>query len=319
MRSRVDSGFRPRIPLVVVGALRSGGSGKTSVTSEMARVFSARGRRVAILAYRLGRGGRASGAGGSQLDREILLEVHENDDWRRSSDEAVMLRRESGVRVFVTRDRAEAWKRLHDPEFQDGQLFDLILSDDGFQDPRLDKALRILLVAPGESPRLRDLLPAGPFRERAAARARADLILEGPFPEGSSLEGGRSGRPGFRRELILPEGWDPGWACIAASALGDNDRFLADLGRKGITPVAVIRGRDHEPLDSGLLVDFAARFPGAGFLCTFKDSLKLEPEAAARLGVRAVGQRIHLDPSVLARVEAYLQGFGRDAQGCLNS
>lgn len=300
--------------MVVVGALRSGGSGKTSVTSEMARVLTARGRRVAILAYRIGRGDRASGAGGSLPDRKILLEVHENDDWRRSSDEAVMLRRESGVRVFVTRNRAEAWKRLHDPGIQDGRPFDLILSDDGFQDPRLRNSLRILLVAPGECPRLRDLLPAGPFRERSAARARADLIVEGPFPEGSSIEGGR---PGFRRELILPEGWDPGKTWIAASALGDNNRFLADLRRKGIAPVAVIRGRDHEPLNPGLLADFAARFPGAGFLCTRKDYLKMEPEAAARLGVRAVGQRIHLDPSVPERVESYLRGFGGNAHGSL--
>ncbi len=314
----MDSGFHPRIPLVIVGALRSGGSGKTSVTSEMARIFSARGRRVAILAYRLGRGDRVSGAGGRLPDpnREVLLEVHENDDWRRSSDEAVMLRRESGVRVFVTRDRAEAWKRLHDLEFQDGRPFDLILSDDGFQDPRLDKSLSILLVAPGESPRLWDLLPAGPFRERASARARADLILEGPFQEGSSIEGGR---PGFRRELILPEGLDPGKAWIVASALGDNERFLADLGRHGIAPVAVIRGRDHEPLDPGLLGDYARRFPGAGFLCTLKDHIKLEPGAAARLGVRAVGQRIHLDPSVPALVEAYLRGLERNAHGSLNA
>ena len=58
MRARDASasrGFSPRIPLVVVGALRAGGSGKTSVTLALARSLADRGMRPALLAYRLGR------------------------------------------------------------------------------------------------------------------------------------------------------------------------------------------------------------------------------------------------------------------------
>ena len=168
-------GFSPRIPLVVVGALRSGGSGKTSVVLALARELSGRGLRPAILAYRLGPGDARSNRTGDPL------EIREDGDWRETSEEAVLLRRESGLRVFVTRNRASAWRRLHEDRFQADGAFDILLSDDGFQDPRLHGSLRLLLSAPGERPGLFDLLPGGPFRETRRAAARAHLRLEGPF------------------------------------------------------------------------------------------------------------------------------------------
>ncbi|HKP96500.1 MAG TPA: tetraacyldisaccharide 4'-kinase [Fibrobacteria bacterium] len=296
------AGSAPAIPLVVVGALRAGGSGKTSVTLELARILAARGCRPAILAYRMGPG--------SGRSRDPVLEVRAGDDWRRTSEEAVMLRLDSGCRVFATRDRAAAWRRLHDADIQGRAPFDILLSDDGFQDPRLAGALRLLLIAPGERPGLFDLLPAGPFRETWAAAARADLILEGPYPRDevtSLLPMGGFPAPvrRFGRDLLLPPGLDPGRPWIAYCALGDNRPFLRGLARAGIRPAAVVEGRNHAAPPLKILQACAARHPGAGIVCTRKDWLKLGPARAAGLPLFPVGQSVSLDPETVAAVEIH--------------
>lgn len=314
-------GFVPGVPMIVVGALRSGGSGKTSVTLELARAFVGRGLKVAILAYRMGPG--PLGRGGD------LIEVAAGDDWRPVSEEAVMLRRDSGARVFVTRDRSAARRRLEDPEVHGGAPFDLILSDDGFQDPRLRGALRLLLTAPGERPGLFDLLPGGPFRETWRSAARADMILEGPHPAPvTSREpirpvppDERSAAPAawaagarasasrpvhrFHRGLVFPPGFDKAGPWIALCALGDNGPFLRDLSREGIRPVAVVEGRNHGPLPVRSLAACRKRHPGAGVLCTRKELLRSEAPAE----LCPVGQAVFLDPGILAAAEAYLLRF----------
>jgi tetraacyldisaccharide 4'-kinase len=311
MRVRRDRSFVPAIPMVVVGALRSGGSGKTSVTSALARHFRRTGLEVAVLVYRLGPGGR---------DRE-MLEVGAADDWRPSSEEAVMLARETGARVFATRNRAAAWRRLQDPLFAKGRPFDIILSDDGFQDPRLDGALRILLAAPGERPGIFDVLPGGPFRETWKARRRADLILEGPhsslapgFEDATPGPGPQAGEARdrivrFYRKTILPPGVAAKRSWIAACSLGNNPGFLSDLRSAGIEPVAILEGRNHEPLSLRRIARLLARFPEAGVLCTCKDYAKLEPSAAAHFGILAVGREILFDPSLPGILENYRKGF----------
>jgi tetraacyldisaccharide-1-P 4'-kinase len=341
MRRSSGPGFVPRIPLIVVGALRAGGSGKTSLTAELARVLAERGCRPAILVYRMGSGGKGR-------DASDPMEVGEGDDWRGTSDEAVLLRRMTGARVFATRNRALAWRRLHGEGYQEGGAFDIILSDDGFQDPRLEGAFRLLVTAPGERPGLFDLLPGGPFRETWGAHARADLRLEGPYPPapgdgasgatvspkvpagaGARASPGGPGipadRPGpgsvpvhrFRRRLILPPGFDRNRPWIAFCALGDNRPFLADLAREGIRPVAVVEGRNHAAPPLGLLRSRSDLHPEAGIVCTEKDFLKLtaigrhhldgrsDPPGRADSRVRPAGQAVFLDPETLAAVDAY--------------
>jgi tetraacyldisaccharide-1-P 4'-kinase len=293
-------GFVPGIPLVVVGALRSGGSGKTSVTLQLARDLAARGMRPALLAYHLGK------------CAEDLVEVEAEGDWRASSDEAVLLRRASGLRVFATRNRARAWRILHEERFQAKGAFDILLSDDGFQDPRLDGALRLLLQAPGERPGLFDLLPGGPFRETWRAAFRADLRLTGPLPAEVTLPvPGKAGAappspagPAFRRRLILPAGFAAERPWIVYSALGDNAPFLRDLAGSGVSPVAVITGRNHAAPPLKKLQAAAARHPGAGVLCTRKDYLKF-PAGGAHPPLFPVDQELWLDPEIPEAVAAW--------------
>lgn len=291
----------PRLPLVVVGALRAGGSGKTSVAAEVAMRWRRKGLRVAILAYRLG-----PGSGG---DRD-LEEVLPDSDWRRTSEEAVLLRRLTGARVFATRHRARAWRRLAEDGGDLGGPFDVAVSDDGFQDPRLSGAFQVLLRAPGESPGLFDLLPAGPWRETRAAAARADLVLEGPLP-GASLGNSQDTEPGrsypwFSRRLLLPEGFDPARPWAALCGLGDNRGFLEGLAGAGIRISAALRLPDHAAAAEARLEGLVRRAGAPGILCTRKDFLKLDPEAVRRHQVLPVDQEIRLSREAWAALDRHL-------------
>jgi tetraacyldisaccharide 4'-kinase len=309
-RSPPPPGGEP--PLVVIGALRAGGSGKTSVTLELARRFTARGLKVAVLAYRLGsfRAGVAD-RGANVSDRD-LFEVRPDGDWRESSDEALLLSRESGARVFATRRRARARRALAALGRSEGRPFDLILCDDGFQDARLgagasavrDGILRILLIAQGERPGLWDLLPAGPFRETWRSAARADLVIaEAPPDAAPAAEPTR-----FRCRAAIPAGLDRARPWIAVSGLGDNHRFAEDLRREGLAPIEAIEAGDHRLPGWDRLRDCARRHSGAGFLCTAKDAVKTDPGRWREEGLPEpviVGREVDLPPRLLEAIEAH--------------
>jgi tetraacyldisaccharide 4'-kinase len=202
-------------------------------------------------------------------------------------------------------------------ESGEGAPFDVILSDDGYQDPRLAGAVSLLLVAPGMRPGLFDLLPGGPYREPWAAAARADLILEGPFTEpepgpadagiAAAAEKPRDGnlRYGgvavhrFGRRFRLSHPKIPGrW--IALAAHGDPGPFLADLARSGIHPEAVVRGRNHAPLPVSSLVRLARRFPGVRIVCTRKEAVRLEGSPLPPESIAVAEQAIDLEAETLA-------------------
>ena len=285
----------PDLPLIIVGALRSGGSGKTSVTAALALALRARGLKVGILAWRVGPG---SGRGPAEP-------VAADANWRLWSDEAVLLARETGCPVFATRDRAAAWRQI---ARMPGAPFDVLVSDDGFQDLRLRGALRLLLAAPGESPGPLDLLPGGPFRETAPARARADLVLEGPLAGDAPIGDPGPSRPSppvhpFRRRFLAPA-TAPDQAWVALAALGDAAPFLADLDRSGIRPRAVVRGPNHGPLPMRRLAAVLAGIPGARGICTAKEAVRLEGAGEPPMAI--AGQEILLAPETLGFLAEFL-------------
>lgn len=307
MSSRSSRGaHEPRIPLVVVGALRAGGSGKTGVTAALARWARSRDLRVAILAYRLGPGPRSAG----RAKVPDPLPVPPDADWRESSEEAVLLARLTGAPVFATRQRNRAWRVLATAGPEAGGPFDLVLSDDGFQDLRLTGAFRLLLMPPGERPGAFDLLPAGPYRETWKARARAHLVVAGPLPMTASLDNApATGCPAetswFARRPVLPAGLPPG-PRLALCALGDNRRFLAEIAASGAAPAASLFLPDHAAPAEADLEALARRIPGAPILCTRKDAVKLEAPWARRFPIFPVEEEVLLGESVLAAVSAHI-------------
>jgi tetraacyldisaccharide-1-P 4'-kinase len=259
----------PGLPLIVIGSLRAGGAGKTAVTLELARRLTARGKRVGILVYRI-RGSED-------------LEIHPASNWRESSDEAVLLARESGARVFATRNRPAAWKRLD----LTGE-FDVLLADDGLMDTRLAGGFKAILVRPGENPGLTDLLPAGPYHLTSAALKDMDYILP------------------FSREIVLPDNFDFAKSWWILSGMGNPAAFRADLERRGVKVAGLSSGPNHGLPAPEKARRKARRAGASGFLFTAKDGVKLATAPGAGDKGIEIGERIPLPPAFLSALDAFL-------------
>ena len=259
-------------PLAVIGSLRAGGAGKTAVTIAAARALRSEGFRVGILVYAIRAGGGAEKKG---IGRDIAHEIAPDSDWRASSDEAVLLARESGARVFATRDRERAWATLG----RTGD-FDLLLSDDGLMDSRLKGAHRFVVARAGENPGWTDLLPAGPYRLRASFLARAHGVLR----EGAD----------FTRTPAPPPEWRPERDYWVLAGLGDPAGFARALRGAGVRVAGLSAGPDHGLPNLRRARAEAGRAGVDRFVCSAKDAVKLEGHPDRPPILMRIGERIEL-------------------------
>ena len=267
----------PVLPLIVIGSLRAGGAGKTAVTLELARYLRAQGKRVGILTYRM-RGPRPWGE----------IEVTPQSDWRDSSDEAVLLARVSGARVFATRDRETTWRRLG----KTGS-FDVLLADDGLMDNRLGNtrlsgAFRIALVRPGENPGVVDLLPAGPYRLTVAALKSMDYVLE------------------FSREIVLPDKFDFKKTYWVLSGMGNPTAFRADLQAAGVQVAGLSTGPNHGLPNLPKARREAHMAGTGGVLFTAKDGVKLADRLQPADNGFEIGERVPFSTGFLSAIDVFL-------------
>jgi tetraacyldisaccharide-1-P 4'-kinase len=261
----------PALPLIVTGSLRAGGSGKTAVTLELARYLATRGKRVGVLAYRI------HGAGD--------IEIDSSSKWSESSDEAVLLRRGSGARVFATRNRARLWHRLA----ASGE-FDVLLADDGILDARLagSPIFRILVVRHGEHPGVLDQLPAGPYHLTAAALKKADFVLE------------------FSREIVLPDNFDFTKSWWILSGMGNPAAFQKDLEAAGVQVAGRTEGPNHGIPGLRKAGPGSLKGGASGFLFTAKDGVKLAPRMGPGEVGLEIGERVPLSAAFLSAVDVFL-------------
>lgn len=198
-------------PVVVVGNVNAGGSGKTPLTLRLAQDLRARGRRPGIVSR--GYGGQV----------ESHREVAPDADPRQVGDEPALMRARAGCPVWVGRDRVAAASALIAayPEV------DVILADDGLQHYRLARDLEIAVVDPlllGN----RWPLPAGPLREPLARLAQADLMVV----HGSADRLTHARR--FTMRLVPGQFYrlgQPELRCSAADLAGQRLHAVAGIGR----------------------------------------------------------------------------------------
>ena len=168
--------YRLNHPVISVGNLTVGGTGKTPLVIELAAQFRSLGYRPVVLS----RGYRRKSRGIVVVSRGEGPEVA----WQESGDEpALMAIRLPGVAIVVGTDRHRAGLLAE----REG-LGDLFILDDGFQHRRLHRDFDIIAIDPGEWAAPDLLLPQGRWREprQALARAHAACVLESdstPIPE----------------------------------------------------------------------------------------------------------------------------------------
>jgi tetraacyldisaccharide 4'-kinase len=153
------------VPVISVGNLTAGGTGKTPVVKEIAALLTASGKRVAVVSRGYGR--ESSGTVVVSDGKNILT------DTLSSGDEPMMIARSlPNVIVISDEDRVRGARKAIDDFFAD-----VIVLDDGFQHRRIKRTKDIVLMDAKRMPFDTMLLPAGYRREPMSSLDRADAVL----------------------------------------------------------------------------------------------------------------------------------------------
>jgi tetraacyldisaccharide 4'-kinase len=292
LRRAVTRPYRAPVPVVCVGNLVAGGSGKTPVVLSLVEIMAGSG--VAADVVTRGYGGRLTGPVRVDPNRHDAMAV---------GDEALLLARHGSYwrgSCWVARDREAGCRAAASAGAR------IIVLDDGFQNPGVAKDLSLVVVDAEYGFGNGRVIPAGPLREPVGTGlARADavvLIGEGEPPETVSAA----------RRPVLRAGLDPvdaagfrGVRVAAFAGIGRPAKFFASLRRVGAEIVMARPFPDHHrfgPAEIAGLRDEAER-AGARLVTTAKDWVRLP--AAARVGIEIFEVELRWrDPAALSELLA---------------
>ena len=287
---RILKSSHPGIPVIVVGNLSVGGSGKTPLALWIAEFLKAKGWSPAIVSR--GYGGRATAPRAATIASEAS-EV---------GDEPVVLARRSGCPVWVGPDRARTIEalRMQHPDV------DVLILDDGLQHYRLRRDLEVAVVdARGFGNGF--LLPAGPLREPAWRLRTVDAVVTNGFSRKESfsmvLVGDTLHRMTDARDR-QPAAAFAGQKVHAVAGIGDPKRFFLHLAAFGLRPMPH-PFPDHYAFSPHDL-EFGDELP---VMLTEKDAVKLRHAARPNWWVLPVTAK--LDPAFGDWLLGRLDGFRR--------
>lgn len=276
-RVGIRRSYRAARPVISIGNIGFGGTGKTPTTLALVRAFAARGQHAVVLTRGYGR----------KYGQPTQV-VKPTDDAASVGDEPLLLAR-SGATVVVDANRARA------AGFACAELKpDVLLLDDGFSHHRLARDFDLVLL--GEKHlqvwhRRREPRSALRYahavasletvsdKTGVASRLRKQVL---PLPR-VVLE-----QEKLREQLIGP--------VIACAAIAHPERFVATLESLGANPVTLHAFPDHRPFPPGFLDDQVAANPDQHVAITEKDAMKL---GAVPVGVTVVRIGVELPVSLL--------------------
>ncbi len=297
LRRRAKECWEAPLPLISVGNITAGGSGKTPFVIWLTRMLRAGGRRPVIL---------CRGAGGRRDVAPRWVETH--DRACDVGDEALLLRRCSGVPVLASRDRVQGARRI-----AESGRGDLIVLDDGFQYRHLARCCDVVLV-PAEGVGNGAMIPAGPLREPLSALARADVVVrtssDACFDPPSALGPWREWR-----WSALADRWRdwnngdapapaPGDAVQAITSIARPERFTRSLSALGLHVQALYAFADHHRYRLAD-IERLSRLPMP--VTTAKDAVKLQSLWPGERALWVLEQSYRAEDGLALHIRSFLQ------------
>lgn len=271
-------GYRAGVPVICIGNLGAGGAGKTPTVIALGQRLAARGLAVHVVSR--GYGGSLAGPVRVEERRHKAAEV---------GDEPLLL--SSMLPVWVARDRAAGVQAA------EAAGAEVILMDDGFQNPAVKPALSLVVVDAARGFGNGRMIPAGPLREPVAVGlARADMVLAiGSDAAQASFraEWGDGIKVPVLRGALGPLATGMDWRgtrALAFAGIADPARFFATLRDQGADLLGAEALADHAPLSETLLrrLEVDAQALGAELVTTEKDAARLPPAWRAKVHVLVV-------------------------------
>jgi tetraacyldisaccharide 4'-kinase len=272
---------RSRLPVVCVGNLTAGGTGKTPLTLYLCERLKAQGLKPAVL---------TRGYGGAEAGPHW---VADGDSADVVGDEALLLAR--AAPTMVARDRAAGAKAIERAVETGAAEADVIVMDDGLQNPQLAKDLTLAVVDGRRGLGNGRVMPAGPLRAPLGFQLGLVDALIVNAPAGSAdSKPGDAVADGLRRDFAGPilrcatavagdAAWLKGRRVVAWAGIGAPQRFFSLLRTLGAEVVETVGFGDHERLaeaDARRLLALAAQH-GATLVSTTKDLARLTGAAGA--------------------------------------
>lgn len=279
---------RLKWPVVSIGNLSVGGSGKTPLVIRLAQLLSAENIDVDVLSRGYGRG-----------DVDRVERVNPDGDAARFGDEPLLIARTAKVPVYVGADRYEAGLLAE----RDSRRIGIHLLDDGFQHRKLARALDIVVVHASDLEE--KLLPAGRLRESLDSLKRASIIVLRAEDQQIEAELPKRGiiAPVWtqHRKLVV----EPVTRAVAFCGIARPNEFFTALRAQNAQLSATRVLRDHQSYSDseiGRLVATARSHDAQCFVTTEKDGVRLSTKQREELE--------KLGALYIARLEVSLQDEG---------
>ncbi|MEQ7919116.1 tetraacyldisaccharide 4'-kinase [Xanthomonas sp. WHRI 1810A] len=253
------------VPVIVVGNITVGGTGKTPLILWMIEHCRSRGLKVGVVS-------RGYGARPASFPWRVLPQQRADE----AGDEPLLIVQRTGVPLMIDPDRAQAVRALLAAE-----PLDLILSDDGLQHYRLARNLELVLIDAARGLGNRRCLPAGPLREPVERLQSVDALLYNGAAADRDDGYAFQLQPSALVNLLTGERrpvqhFPPGQAVHAVAGIGNPQRFFNTLEGLHWRPVP------HPFADHAVYSAEALAFePSLPLIMTEKDAVKCRAFAGA--------------------------------------